>query len=86
MFLFFDFTADLWNHLHTSNPIESVFSAVRMKGAPSQDTSRLMVFTPVTAALKTWRRLKGPNQLPKVINGVKFKVGIDVTSDMISAA
>jgi transposase-like protein len=61
---FFDFPADHWNHLRTSNPIESVFATlrhrtVRMKGALSQDTARLMVFKMVMAASKTWRRLKG---------------------------
>jgi len=42
-----------------------------MKGALSQDTARLMVFKLVMAAAKTWRRLQGQNQLPKVIQGVK---------------
>ena len=51
--------------------------AVRMKGALSQDTARLMVFKLVMAASKTWRRLRGQNQLPKVIDGVKFKDGIE---------
>jgi putative transposase len=77
---FFDFPADHWDHPRTSNPIESVFATVRhrtvrMKGALSQDTARLMVFKLVMAASRTWRRLQGQNQLPKVINGVKFKDG-----------
>jgi hypothetical protein len=46
-----------------------------MKGALSQDTVSLMVFKLAMAALKTWRRLKGENQLPKVIDGVKFRDG-----------
>ena len=55
---FFDFPADHWVHLRTSNPIESVFATVRhrtvrMKGALSQDTARLMVFKLVMAASKT---------------------------------
>ena len=57
-----------------------------MKGALSQDTARLMVFKLVIAASKTWRRLKGENQLPKVINGVKFKDGIEVVAAIKSAA
>ena len=53
-----------WDHLRTSNPIESVFATVRhrtvrTKGALSQDTARLMVFKLVMAAARTWRRLKG---------------------------
>jgi len=80
---FFDFPADHWDHLRTTNPIESVFATVRhrtvrMKGALSQDTARLMVFKLVIAASKTWRRLKGQNQLPKVVKGVKFRDGIEV--------
>ena len=80
---FHDFPAEHWDHLRTSNPIESVFATVRhrtvrTKGALSQDTARLMVFKLVMAAAKTWRRLKGENQLPKVIDGVRFKDGIEV--------
>ena len=53
---------------------------VRTKGALSQDTARLMVFKLVMAAAKTWRRLKGENQLPKVIQGVTFTDGVEVTN------
>ena len=82
---FYDFPAEHWDHLRTSNPIESVFAAVRhrtvrTKGALSQDTARLMVFKLVMAAARTWRRLKGENQLPKVIQGVTFKNGVEVTN------
>jgi putative transposase len=82
---FYDFPAEHWDHLRTSNPIESVFATVRhrtvrTKGALSQDTARLMVFKLVMAAAKTWRRLKGENQLPKVIQGVTFKNGVEVTN------
>ena len=88
---FFDFPADHWDHLRTTNPIESVFATVRhrtvrMKGALSQDTARLMVFKLVMAASKTWRRLQGQNQLPKVIHGVKFHDGIEVATEAKSAA
>ena len=81
---FYDFPAEHWDHLRTSNPIESVFATVRhrtvrTKGALSQDTARLMVFKLVTAAAKTWRKLKGENQLPKVIQGVTFRDGVEVT-------
>src|SRR5216684_3795989 len=80
---FYDFPAEHWDHLRTSNPIESVFATVRhrtvrTKGALSQETAKLMVFKLVTAAAKTWRRLKGENQLPKVVRGVKFQNGIEV--------
>src|ERR1700704_449155 len=80
---FFDFPAEHWDHLRTSNPIESVFATVRhrtvrTKGALSAKTAKLMVFKLVTAAAKTWRRLKGENQLPKVVQGVRFQNGIEV--------
>jgi putative transposase len=80
---FFDFPAEHWDHLRTSNPIESVFATVRhrtvrTKGALSATTAKLMVFKLVTAAAKTWRRLKGENQLPKVVQGVRFQNGIEV--------
>jgi transposase-like protein len=56
--IFYDFPAEHWDHLRTSNPIESVFATVgrrtvRTKGALSQDTAGLMVFKLVMAAAKT---------------------------------
>ena len=81
---FFDFPAEHWDHLRTSNPIESVFATVRhrtvrTRGSLSPTTARLMVFKLVMAAAKTWRRLKGENQLPKVVAGVRFRDGTEVT-------
>jgi len=78
---FFDFPAEHWDHLRTSNPIESVFATVRhrtvrTKGSLSHRTARLMVFKLVMSAARTWRRLKGENQLPKVVAGVKFTDGV----------
>jgi len=88
---FYDFPAEHWDHLRTSNPIESVFATVRhrtvrTKGALSQDTARLMVFKLVMAAAETWRRLKGENQLPKVIQGVTFKNGVEVINTPAQSA
>ena len=81
---FFDFPAEHWDHLRTANPIESVFATVRhrtvrTKGALSHKTARLMVFKLVMAASKTWRRLKGQNRLPMIIEGVRFADGVPVT-------
>lgn len=61
---FYNFPAEHWDHLRTSNPIESVFATVRhrtvrTKGSLSSNTARLMVFKLVMAAAKSWRRLKG---------------------------
>jgi len=89
---FFDFPAEHWDHLRSSNPIESVFATVRhrtvrTKGALSQETARLMVFKLVIAAARSWRRLKGENQLPKVIEGVTVQDGVEVpTADAKDAA
>jgi len=84
MLAFYDFPAEHWDHLRTSNPIESVFATVRhrtvrTKESLSPTTARLMVFKLVMAASKTWRRLKGENQLPKVVAGVTFQDGTEVT-------
>ncbi|TWG92116.1 hypothetical protein L598_005000000170 [Mesorhizobium sp. J18] len=73
------------DHLRTSNPIESVFATVRhrtvrTKGSLSHKTARLMVFKLVMAAAKTWRRLKGENQLPMVVEGIKFADGVAITT------
>ena len=88
---FYDFPAEHWDHLRTSNPIESVFATVRhrtarTRGALSQDTARLMVFKLVMAAAKTWRRLKGENQLPKVVQGVTFTNGVEVINTPAQSA
>jgi putative transposase len=88
---FFDFPAEHWDHLRTANPIESVFATVRhrtvrTKGALSQKTAKLMVFTLVRAASKKWRRLKGANQLPRVLDGIKFADGVAISNAETRAA
>lgn len=91
MLAFSEFPAEHWGHLRTSNPIESVFATVRhrtvrTKGALSQKTAKLMVFTLIQAASKKWLRLKGRNQLPKLIEGIKFNDGVEVTNDATNRA
>ena len=88
---FYDFPAEHWDHLRTSNPIESVFATVRhrtvrTKGSLSPSTARLMVFKLVMAASKTWRRLKGGNQLPKVVAGATFRDGTEINEGPSSRA
>ena len=80
---FYDFPAEHWKHLRTSNPIESTFATVRhrtirAKGCQSNATALAMVFKLVDAAQKNWRRLDGHNQLPKLVLGAKFKDGLEV--------
>jgi len=88
---FYDFPAEHWQHVRTTNPIESVFATVRhrtvrTKGCLSHKTAMAMVFKLLTAASKTWRRLSGSNRLPKVIEGVSFRDGIQVNDAEQSAA
>ena len=80
---FYDFPAEHWKHLRTTNPIESTFSTVRhrtirSKGCLSNKTALAMVFKLVEAAQKSWRRLDGHNQLPKLVLGVTFNDGVEV--------
>ena len=88
---FYDLPAEHWEHLRTTNPIESVFATVRhrtvrTKGSLSSATAKLMVFKLIIAASKTWRRLNGTNQLPKVIGGVRFQDGIEVIEAPVNRA
>jgi putative transposase len=80
---FYDFPAEHWKHLRTTNPIESTFATVRhrtirAKGCLSNKTALALVFKLVDGAQKTWRKLDGHNQLPKIIQGVKFTDGLEV--------
>ena len=86
---FYDFPAEHWKHLRTSNPIESTFATVRhrtirSKGCLSNKTALAMVFKLVDAAQKSWRRLDGHNQLPKLIQGVRFTDGIEAAANPAS--
>ena len=88
---FYDFPAELWKHLRTANPIESTFATVRhrtirSKGCLSNKTALAMVFKVVEAAQKSWRRLDGHNQLPKLIQGVRFTDGIEVATNPAAAS
>ena len=80
-----------WKHLRTSNPIESTFATVRhrtvrTKGCLSNKTALAMIFKLAQAAEKSWRRLDGHNQLPKLIAGVKFVDGIEAVRQQHQAA
>lgn len=80
---FYDFPAEHWKHLRTTNPIESTFATVkhrtkRSKNCLGRQTAFVMVFKLIKEAEKRWRRLDGKNQLPKVIKGVKFNNGCEV--------
>jgi transposase-like protein len=88
---FYDFPAEHWKHLRTSNPIESSFATVRhrtvrSKGCLSNKTALAMIYKLAEAAEKSWRRLDGHNQLPKIILGVKFTDGIEVVRSQAQTA
>jgi putative transposase len=88
---FYDFPAEHWKHLRTTNVIESSFATirhrtVRAKGCLSNKTALAMIFKLAEAAEKNWRRLDGHNQLPKVILGVKFADGVEVIRSQAQAA
>jgi transposase-like protein len=88
---FYDFPAEHWKHLRTTNPIESSFATVRhrtirSKGCLSNKTALAMIFKLAEAAEKSWRRLDGHNQLPKLIVGVRFTDGVEVVRPQAQAA
>jgi transposase-like protein len=88
---FYDFPAEHWKHLRTTNPIESTFATVRhrtirSKGCLSNKTALAMMFKLVEGAQKTWRPLDGQNMLPKLVANVKFKDGIEASSPQAKAA
>jgi transposase-like protein len=88
---FYDFPAEHWKHLRTTNPIESSFATVRhrtirSKGCLSNKTALAMIFKLAEAAEKSWRRLDGHNQLPKLILGVRFTDGVEVVRPQAQAA
>ncbi len=75
---FYDFPAEHWKHIRTSNPIESTFATVRhrTKGCLSRKTGLAMAFKLMMSAQKKWRRLDGQNRLPEIIHGVEFRDGL----------
>jgi len=80
LFSFYDFPAQHWSHLRTTNPIESTFATVRLrthrtKGCGSRIATLTMVFKLGIEAQKHWRRLNGSELIPKVVTGVKFVDG-----------
>ena len=78
---FYDFPAEHWKHLRTTNPIESVFATVRLrhrrtKGNGSRTACLAMVHQLMLSAAKRWRLLNGSDLLPDVIAGVQFTDGV----------
>jgi transposase-like protein len=88
---FYDFPAQHWQSIRTSNPIESTFGTIRhrtkrSKGCLTRDGMLHMMFKLGQCAQKNWRRQRGFDYLAKVITGVKFRDGVEVTeSDQVAA-
>ena len=78
---FYDFPAEHWRHLRTTNPIESTFATVRLrhrrtKGNGTRQACLTMVFKLMQSAQKRWRLLNGSELLPDVIQGTQFIDGL----------
>ena len=78
---FYDFPAEHWKHLRTTNPIESTFATVRLrhrrtKGSGTRKTSLAMMFKLAQAAQKRWRRLNGHENLVHLLQGSVFVDGM----------
>lgn len=79
---FYDFPAEHWRHIRTTNPIESTFATVRLRtaktrGCLSRETALTMVFQLCLSAQRRWQKLHGFKLLDNVIRGVKFIDGIE---------
>ena len=88
---FYDFPAEHWKHVRTSNPIESTFATIRLrtdktKGCLSRETALAMVFKLAKSAERRWRRLDGSERLAQVIEGVRFRDGEPVQTAEEQAA
>lgn len=80
---FYDFPAEHWTHIRTTNPIESTFATVRLRtqrarNCGSRETTLAMVYKLLESAQRNWKRIKGFNLLTLVVNNVKFKDGEQV--------
>ena len=88
---FFDFPAMHWQSIRTTNPIESTFATIRhrtkrSKGCLTREGMLHMMYKLAQCAEKSWRKLRGFDELAKVIAGIKFKDGIEMTqTDQIAA-
>jgi transposase-like protein len=80
---FYDFPAEHWIHIRTTNPIEASFATIRhrasrTKNRASRNTLLGLVFPWALTAQKSWRKLRGFNRLPDVVKGIRFQDGIAV--------
>jgi transposase-like protein len=88
---FYDFPAEHWVHIRTTNPIESTFATVRLRtkrsrNCGSRETTLAMVFKLLQSAQKRWKRIKGFRKLELVVNNVRFRNGEQVLDQSDKAA
>jgi len=88
MLAFYDFPAAHWQHIRTSNPIESVFATVRLrttkvKNCGNRKTTLSMAYKLMVTAQLKWRRLRGYKLLSDVVEGIEFKDGKRVERDQL---
>jgi len=81
---FYDFPAQHWHHIRTTNPIESTFATIKLrthrtKGCLSRETGLAMLYKLAMSAQDRWPRLRGSKLTADVLNGVSFKNGIKLT-------
>jgi putative transposase len=87
---FYDFPALHWQHIRTTNPIESTFATVRLRtsktrGCVSRGGMLAMVFKLTKVAEQKWYKLKGSEFLVQVIQGIRFKDGTQVNTHKVAA-
>jgi transposase-like protein len=83
---FYDFPGAHWQHIRTTNPIESSFATIRLRADTTRNcvsakSGLALVYKLAMSAQQRWRRLRGFKQLAKVIDGVKFTNGVDVVAE-----
>jgi transposase-like protein len=91
LFAFFDFPAEHWVHLRTTNPIESTFATVRhrtrqTKNCVSRATFLGLAFKLAEEAAKTWRRIRAPEKVAELLHGTRYEDGIPVPDDPAGGA
>ena len=87
MLAFYDFPAEHWQHIRTTNPIESTFATVRHRSSRtrncvSRDTFLGLAFLLMEEAEKSWNKIRGADKIEKLLQGVVFKNGDAVKDNL----
>jgi transposase-like protein len=88
---FYDYPAEHWIHLRTTNPIESTFATVRLRtkvtrGAGSRAAALAMTFKLIESAQERWRAVNAPHLVALVRAGARFERGVLIERDQVTAA